>query len=60
MTDMIKLSNVHKSFGPKHVLKGVDLSVEKGSSLVVIGGSGRICVTTVGCANNRTALYDTV
>ena len=40
MTDIIKLSNVHKSFGSKHVLKGVDLSVEKGSSLVVIGGSG--------------------
>jgi len=40
MTEMIKLSNVHKSFGPKHVLKGVDLSVKKGSSLVVIGGSG--------------------
>lgn len=40
MTDMIKLSNLHKSFGSKHVLKGVDLSVEKGSSLVVIGGSG--------------------
>ena len=40
MTDMIKLSNVHKSFGSKHVLKGGDLSVEKGNSLVVIGGSG--------------------
>ena len=40
MTDMIKLTNVHKSFGSKHVLKGVDLSVEKGNSLVVIGGSG--------------------
>ena len=38
MTDIIKLSNVHKSFGPKHVLQGVDLSVEKGSSLVVVGG----------------------
>lgn len=40
MPDVIRLTNVQKSFGPKHVLRGVDLSVEKGSSLVVIGGSG--------------------
>ena len=36
----IELSNVRKSFGPKHVLNGVTLSVPKGHSLVVIGGSG--------------------
>ena len=36
----IELSNVKKSFGPKHVLNGVTLSVPKGQSLVVIGGSG--------------------
>jgi phospholipid/cholesterol/gamma-HCH transport system ATP-binding protein len=36
----IELSNVTKSFGPKHVLNGVTLSVPKGHSLVVIGGSG--------------------
>jgi phospholipid/cholesterol/gamma-HCH transport system ATP-binding protein len=36
----IVLENVHKSFGPKHVLNGVNLSVPKGHSLVVIGGSG--------------------
>jgi phospholipid/cholesterol/gamma-HCH transport system ATP-binding protein len=36
----IKLENVRKSFGPKHVLNGLSLSVEKGRSLVVIGGSG--------------------
>ncbi|MEP6827003.1 MAG: ATP-binding cassette domain-containing protein [Aestuariivirga sp.] len=36
----IKLSEVRKSFGPKHVLNGLSLSVEKGRSLVVIGGSG--------------------
>jgi len=37
---MIKLSNVHKSFGPNAVLRGVNLSVDRGTSLVVIGGSG--------------------
>ena len=37
---MITLTGVSKSFGPKHVLRGVDLTVERGSSTVVIGGSG--------------------
>jgi phospholipid/cholesterol/gamma-HCH transport system ATP-binding protein len=37
---MITLENVHKSFGKNHVLQGVDVSVAKGESLVVIGGSG--------------------
>jgi phospholipid/cholesterol/gamma-HCH transport system ATP-binding protein len=36
----LELSGVTKSFGGNHVLRGVDLSVEKGKSLVVIGGSG--------------------
>jgi phospholipid/cholesterol/gamma-HCH transport system ATP-binding protein len=36
----IILENVKKSFGPKHVLNGVTVSVPKGHSLVVIGGSG--------------------
>jgi len=37
---MIKMDNVHKSFGSKQVLKGFDLSIPKGKSLVIIGGSG--------------------
>ena len=36
----IKLTDLCKAFGPKHVLNGINLSVEKGRSLVVIGGSG--------------------
>ena len=40
MTDKIALSNVHKSFGSKDVLRGVNLSIAEGQSLVVIGGSG--------------------
>jgi phospholipid/cholesterol/gamma-HCH transport system ATP-binding protein len=34
------LKNVKKSFGNNHVLQGVDLQINKGKSLVVIGGSG--------------------
>jgi len=37
---MIELSNVTRSFGSNHVLRGINLTVEKGQSLVVIGGSG--------------------
>ena len=36
----LKLSGVKKQFGPKIVLDGIDLSIERGKSLVVIGGSG--------------------
>ena len=39
-TPKISISNVHKSFGPKIVLDGLDLTVGKGESVVVIGGSG--------------------
>ncbi|RJQ16668.1 MAG: ABC transporter ATP-binding protein [Nitrospiraceae bacterium] len=37
---MIELKGIHKSFEEKAVLRGVDLKVEKGESVVVIGGSG--------------------
>lgn len=37
---MIEMQEVTKAFGPKEVLRGITLSVEKGSSLVIIGGSG--------------------
>lgn len=36
----IKITNLHKAFGRKVVLDGVDLEIKKGESLVVIGGSG--------------------
>jgi phospholipid/cholesterol/gamma-HCH transport system ATP-binding protein len=36
----IALRSVTKSFGPKKVLQGIDLDVDVGESVVVIGGSG--------------------
>ncbi len=39
-TPKIELKNVHKGFGPKVVLDGVNLRIRQGESLVVIGGSG--------------------
>ena len=40
MTPKIQLIGVRKRFGTKQVLDGVDLTVEPGTSLVIIGGSG--------------------
>lgn len=37
---MIALEDVHKSFGPKEVLRGVNLKIPSNESMVVIGGSG--------------------
>ncbi|MGH7677862.1 MAG: ABC transporter ATP-binding protein [Gemmatimonadaceae bacterium] len=37
---MIKLVNVHKSFGPKRVLQGFSLEIAEGETMVVIGYSG--------------------
>lgn len=37
---MIELSNVSKTFGANHVLRGVNLKIDKGTSMVIIGGSG--------------------
>jgi phospholipid/cholesterol/gamma-HCH transport system ATP-binding protein len=37
---MIDLIGVHKTFGSNRVLQGVDLSIARGTSMVIIGGSG--------------------
>lgn len=47
---ILELRNVHKTFGDKQVLRGVDLSVAPGQSLVVIGGSGTGKSVTIKCA----------
>jgi phospholipid/cholesterol/gamma-HCH transport system ATP-binding protein len=46
---MIELSGIHKSFGPKQVLRGLDLKVGTGESMVVIGGSGSGKSITIKC-----------
>ena len=37
---MIEITDLYKSFGSLQVLRGVNLTVEKGESMTVIGGSG--------------------
>jgi phospholipid/cholesterol/gamma-HCH transport system ATP-binding protein len=41
MKAYIELIDVKKSFGPQHVLKGVNLSIIKGKTTVIVGGSGQ-------------------
>ncbi|MBL4639493.1 MAG: ATP-binding cassette domain-containing protein [Kordiimonadaceae bacterium] len=48
-TPMIELKNVKKGFSPKQILHGVNLSVKKGQSLVIIGGSGSGKSVTLKC-----------
>ncbi|NRB35058.1 MAG: ATP-binding cassette domain-containing protein [Rhodobacteraceae bacterium] len=46
---MIRLDGVHKSFGDNAVLRGVDLEIGKGRSMVIIGGSGTGKSVTLKC-----------
>lgn len=47
---ILELRDVHKTFGDKPVLRGVDLTVAPGQSLVIIGGSGTGKSVTIKCA----------
>lgn len=40
MEPIIRMANVHKWFGQLHVLRGIDLEVQRGEVVVIIGPSG--------------------
>ena len=48
---ILEIKNLHKSFGKTEVLKGVDLSLEKGEVLAIIGSSGGGKTTLLRCIN---------
>lgn len=45
----IRIRDLHKAFGSKVVLNGLDLDVKKGESVVIIGGSGTGKSVTLKC-----------
>jgi polar amino acid transport system ATP-binding protein len=51
MTHMIEIHGLHKSFGDHHVLKGIDLTVDAGEVVCVIGPSGSGKSTLLNCIN---------
>jgi polar amino acid transport system ATP-binding protein len=48
---IIRIRNLHKRFGDLHVLRGVDLDVERGERIAVIGSSGSGKSTLLRCLN---------
>ena len=51
MERMIELSDIHKSFKENKVLKGVDLTIKKGETVVLLGSSGSGKSTLMRCIN---------
>lgn len=37
----IRVRGLNKTFGPQHVLRGIDLDIERGRTNIIIGGSGQ-------------------
>ncbi|MFA0413753.1 amino acid ABC transporter ATP-binding protein [Vibrio renipiscarius] len=48
---MIRLNNIHKHFGDTEVLKGINLEINKGEIIVIIGSSGTGKSTLLRCVN---------
>ena len=51
MVAVIRIDGLHKYFGDLHVLRGIDLEVQKGEVLSVIGASGSGKSTLLYCIN---------
>lgn len=48
---MLTIENLHKSFGEKEILKGIDLQIHDGEIVTVIGPSGTGKTTLLRCVN---------
>jgi polar amino acid transport system ATP-binding protein len=51
MTEIVRIENLHKSFGDLDVLKGIDLAVEASDTGVLLGSSGSGKSTLLRCVN---------
>ena len=48
---MIEIKNIRKSFGKNDILRGIDLSIDKGQVVVILGPSGSGKTTFLRCLN---------
>lgn len=55
---MIEIKALHKYFGPLHVLKGIDLTVQNGEVLSIIGASGSGKSTLLYCINGLESIAE--
>jgi polar amino acid transport system ATP-binding protein len=51
MSEIVRIENLHKSFGDLKVLKGIDLAVDTGETVVLLGSSGSGKSTLLRCVN---------
>jgi general L-amino acid transport system ATP-binding protein len=51
MTEIVKIAGLNKWFGEFHVLRDINLAVEKGERIVICGPSGSGKSTTIRCIN---------
>ena len=51
MNTVVSIANLHKRFGDNHVLRGIDLAVERGEVVCIIGPSGSGKSTLLRCVN---------
>jgi polar amino acid transport system ATP-binding protein len=57
---LLQLHGIHKHFGDTRVLNGIDLEVEEGQAVVLIGGSGSGKSTLLRCVNLLEVVTDGV
>ncbi len=51
MSEILRIENLHKTFGDLEVLKGIDLTVQSGETVAILGSSGSGKSTMLRCVN---------
>ena len=53
---LVRIRGLHKAFGPNQVLRGIDLDVAAGQTVVILGPSGSGKSTLLRCVNHLEAI----